>query len=418
MSPSSRRRLLGALHAAAALVVLAAVVAHVDRPLAPALTRVPSGAELFDSAFLARVRAYRTPRELVRLALLALTVAVPAWWALTGSGRRATARVRAWAGPGHPLRGAALLAVVIVVSLDVLSLPLVFWAGFVQDGAYGFRTQGLGGWARDWLVVRAPGWLGVALALPLLVAAVRRLPRAWPPLIGLAAGVLAAGLTLVAPLLLEPLWLHTTPLPPGEDRDAVEEVIARSGEPVDRILVGDASRRSTKANAYVSGLGGTRRVVLFDTLLDQAAPREVGIVVAHELAHDRHADIGRGVLLGAGGSVLAAYAIALLLGRAARDGRIPAPGDPSAVPLAALGLAVLMVLSLPVQSLLSRRAEAAADWTALELTADPDGFIAMQRTLADSHLADPSPPEWVRLLWYTHPTVAERIGLARQWAGR
>jgi len=195
-------------------------------------------------------------------------------------------------------------------------------------------------------------------------------------------------------------------------------VVARAQVPVDRILVGDASRRSTKANAYVSGLGGTRRVVLFDTLLARAAPEEIAVVVAHELAHDVHGDIARGVLLGAAGGVVSAYALAFALRRATAGGAVTGATDPRAVPLAVALLLLLTTLSLPLQSAVSRRAEAAADWAALELTRDPAAFAGMQRALATSHLSDPDPPGWEHWLWFTHPPAADRLALAAEWARR
>jgi len=410
--PAARRV---ALHIVAAAVVVAAGILLLNRPLAPT---VPSADvhQFFDAEYLARARTYRAPRDLVRLALLVLAVAVPAWWALTLTGRRATARIIDWVGPTHPLRAAALVGLVVVVSIDVLSAPLVWLIGFVQDGNYGFRTQGAAGWWRDWLVVRAPGWIGVVLVIPVALWVIRKVPRAWPPLLGLAAGGLAALLTVAAPLILEPLWLRTTPLPSGEVTQEVLRVARAAGEDIDQVEVGDASRRTTKANAYVSGLGGTRRIVLFDTLLEQFSAREIGVVVAHELGHDRHDDIARNVANAAAGAVLSAYALAWFL---KRRGFTAAPRETihaSAIPLVSLGLAVLMVVTLPLSAVISRRAEAAADWAALQVTNDPEGFAAMQVALAHSNLGDPDPPEWVRVLWYTHPTVVERLGLAQSRA--
>lgn len=418
MSRSWRDRLPAALHALAFLALAVGVIAQLDRPMAPAVPAAPPPEALFSPAFLARVRAYRDPRYLAGLAALLLTVAVPAWWAWSGRGRAWTDRVAARWGAHRPLRAAVALAVLALVSVDVALLPLRFWAGYVQEGQYGFRTQGLAGWARDWAVAHGPVWLGAAALTPLAVLLVRRLPRAWPAVLALTLGVLTALLTTLAPLLLEPLWLRTTPLEPGPARAAVQEVLDRADAPVDRILVADASRRTTKANAYVSGIGATRRVVLHDTLLAQAPPPQIAYVVAHELAHDRHGDIARGVWLGVAGGVVAVYAVAFALRAAASSGRITGPADPRAVPLALFVALALTVAALPVQSALSRRAESAADWTALALTRDPASFAATQRTLARSHLGDPAPPGWAQWLWQSHPSARERIGMAHAWADR
>ena len=410
------RRLLP--HALALLALLVGVALQFDRPFAPPLPAPPDTGELFPASFVARVRAYRDPRYPLALALLLVSLAVPAWWALSSRGRRLTARIAERCGPHRPLRAAAFLAVAILVSIDLVTLPGAFWSGYVQEGRFGFRTQGPAGWSRDWLVAHAPVWLGAALLACLASVVVRRFRHAWPAVLALSIGVLGAVLTTLAPILLEPLWLDTAPLGPGPVRDAVEEVLERADAPPARILVADASRRSTKANAYVSGLGATRRVVLFDTLLAQATPQEVALVVAHELAHDRHGDITRGVGLSVAGGVVAVYGVAAALRLASASGRITGPADPRAVPAAVLVALLLVTAGLPVQRAISRRAEAAADWGALELTRAPEDFARVQYTLAASHLADPDPPAWARWLWFTHPGPRERIGMAMAWAER
>jgi STE24 endopeptidase len=246
------------------------------------------------------------------------------------------------------------------------------------------------------------------------VVLIRRLPRAWPPVAGLAGAGLTALLIFAAPLVLEPLAYRFTPLPDGPVRDEVVRVLEAAGTQVDELLVADASRRTTKQNAYVSGLGGTRRVVLFDTLVQGRSAEEVGVVLAHELGHDRNRDLARNALFGAAGSVTAAYALAGALALARRRGLTGV--SPRGVAAVVAALALLQAASLPAQSWLSRRAEAAADYVALELTREPDVFEAMQRGLAEANLGDPAPPSWAYSLWWTHPTTTERIAMARAWA--
>jgi len=398
------------------------VGAQLLRPLAPDLGPVPDPTAYFDPAFLARVEAYRAPARAAAVARVMLGVAVPLLVAGTGPGRRWTARVVERVGPARPARAAAVVALAVLVLTDVVTLPVSFWSGFVHEGAWGFRTQGLGGWARDWLVSRAPGWAAIAAAVGGGVVLVRRAPRAWPAVAGLAGAALTVVAVFVAPLVIEPLTADLAPLGDGPVRREVERVLDRAGEQVDTLLVADASRRTTKENAYVSGLGATRRVVLHDTLLASRSPEEVGAVLAHELAHDRNGDLSRGVAAGAAGAVVLAYAAAALLRRRAR--RAPASSGPAAVanpravPAVLALVAALTVASLPVQTLLSRRAEAAADWGALAVTGDPATFADSMRGLAEGNYSDPSPPWFARLLWSSHPTptarlhMSERVGAA------
>lgn len=400
----------------AGAVAVAGVIAQIARPLAPSMGTVPSAASLFDAGFLERAAAYRGPLRVAGATQLAISVAVPVLIAATPSGRRLALRLAKAAGPDHPARGAALIAVAVVVATSLARLPLAFWAGYVHEGEWGFRTQGLGGWARDWVVGHGPAWLAAALLAGAATALYLRLPRAWPLAFGLGGTALSALLIVIAPLVLEPLEFRFTPLPPGPVRQEVERVLDRAGADVAHLLVADASRRTTKENAYVSGLGATRRVVLYDTLIANRPVAEIGQVLAHELGHDRNRDLHRSVLLSGTGAVLAAYGLAAAL----RHRRVPAAGlaDPRVLVAVITALAVAAVVSLPLSNWVSRRAEAAADAAALEYTDDPPTFVAMQRALAVTNLSQPDPPGWVQFLWGSHPSAVERIGLGLGWENR
>jgi STE24 endopeptidase len=319
-------------------------------------------------------------------------------------------------GAAWPARAATAVVLAVVVAVDLLVLPLSFWAGYVHEGAWGFRTSGAAGWAYDWAVATVPAWIAVAFVVLVGYALVRRLPRAWPPVAGLAAAGATALVVFAAPLLLEPLQFRMTDLGPGPVRDAVTAVVDRSGQRVDRILVADASRRTTKHNAYLSGLGTTRRVVLYDTLVEARPPGEVAVILAHELGHQRNGDLPRGALFGGAGVVAVAYVLALLVRRRSAAGLQRGQADPRAAAVLLAVVAVLNVVSLPVQSLASRRAEAAADLAALEFTRDPGTYVAMNLQLGRSNLSNPAPPSWVRLLWSTHPPTAHRVTLGEWWA--
>jgi STE24 endopeptidase len=173
------------------------------------------------------------------------------------------------------------------------------------------------------------------------------------------------------------------------------------------VLVADASRRTTKVNAYVSGLGSTRRVVLFDTLLDAADRGAVRVVVAHELGHRRERHVAKLTLLAMAG---AAGAVALLW--AVLGTRV---ADPRALPEALLLLMALELAGLPAGSWLSRRFERAADRCSLELTEDPAAFARAHAELARRNLADLEPPELAYVLLFSHPTPPERLAAGRAW---
>lgn len=413
-------RTLAPWHAAVVALVVAGAAAQVLRPLAPETGPALDAATWFDPGHLARVEAYRTPRYAWSLVSLLVRVALPCLVAFTPAGRRLVGALVARAGAHRRGRAATAVVLGVLVATDLVLLPIAFWSGYVHEGAFGFRTQGLGGWAYDWLLARVPTWVAAAVLVPAGYALARRLPRAWPPVAALAAAALGALAVLATPLVLEPLRFDTEPLPDGPVRAEVERVLARAGEEVDGILVADASRRTTKTNAYVSGLGPTRRVVLYDTLVASQPAPEVGLILAHELGHRRHHDVARGTLAGAAGVAVLVYAIAAVLRRRSAGGRQRGVADPAGAAVALAVVVVLNVGSLPLQQAISRRAEAAADHAALRISGDPDTFLAAKEALARSNLSDPDPPGWVYALWYSHPSVAERLTMgerARRAAG-
>lgn len=416
--PAPARRRPGPLplaHALAAAVVVAGIVAQVARPLAPDLGGAPPPSQWFDAAHLEQVRAYRDPLYAVGLAALALRLAVPSLAAFTRTGRRLVDAIVRRVGQRRVGRAAAAVVLAVVVATDVLVLPLSFWASYLHEGAFGFRTQGIGGWIYDWAVATVPAWLLVAGLAAAGYALAQRLPRAWPPLAGLSAAALTAVIVFAAPFVVELLTFRTEPVPEGALRDEVRRVLERSGEPIDEIVQADASRRTTKRNAYISGLAASRRVVLYDTLVNAHPPPEVGVILAHEIGHAQHRDLLRGTLFASAGVVLACYLLAAVARWRARAGHQAGLADPRA---AAVMLAVVVLASavtLPVQNAASRRAEAAADLAALRITGAPSVYVQVQEGLARANLSDPRPPRWVRHLWSTHPAPTARLEMGRRW---
>ncbi|MFI1524576.1 M48 family metalloprotease [Kitasatospora cineracea] len=282
---------------------------------------------------------------------------------------------------------------------------------------YGLVTQGWGGWAVD--VLRGTA-VTLALFLPPalgLYALIGWSPGRWWVPGAMGAALLAVALSFLHPLVLEPLFNRFTPLAEGELRTALLGLARRDGIAVREVLVADASRRTTALNAYVSGFGPTRRIVVYDTLLTTAEPREVELVAAHELGHVKHRDVATGTALGALGAAVAVPVLAALLAwRPLLDAAGAADAqDPRSLPLLAALAALLGALTVPAQCAASRRIETRADRHALELTDDAEQFIAMQRRLAVTNVADPYPPRAVELLLATHPSTGRRIAAARAW---
>jgi len=340
------------------------------------------------------VRRYHRPRYIALIADLAVAVAVPAVLALVRP---------------HPdwawWLAAPLLALGVVWASAFVRLPIDVWRGWVHERRFGFSTQRLGGFLGDWAKGQAVGGALVGTAFLGLVALARWLPDGWPLVAAPLAALAVALLGFVAPIVLEPLFNRFEPLGDGELAAELRSLAERARVPVRDVLVADASRRTRKVNAYVSGLGATRRVVVFDTLLGRMGTAELHVVVAHELGHRRFRHPAKGTLLGMAGAVGAVAVLWLVLGEDA--------AEPASAPLAILVATLLVLAATPPLAALSRRWERACDLFALELTRDLQAFVAAFETLADANLADPDPPRVLYLLLFTHPTVPERIRAAR-----
>lgn len=289
------------------------------------------------------------------------------------------------------------------------------------------RTYGLStlNW-RSWLVERlqhfAIGASLTGIGLALLVLCARIFGQRWWVAGGAGAALFVIVLSFGYPLVVEPIFNKFTPMSASPLREELMAMAARDGVPVKQILIADASRRTTALNAYVSGFGATRRIVLYDVLLTSASPSEVKLVVAHELGHAKANDVGRYTLVGALSAALGVALIALLLGwrplliRAGLKPTSNALADPRSVALVLAIITLLTLLQQPISSLLSRSIEARADVHALGLTHDANAFVAMQRALSISNLSDPKPNELIFWLFATHPTPPQRIAIARAWA--
>jgi STE24 endopeptidase len=307
----------------------------------------------------------------------------------------------------QPLRGTGWwaaspgFAALALACSAAIQLPLRLWLGLVRERRWGLSTQTAAGWAAD----QAKGLgIGVVVGAVLelgLVGFVRASPRLWPVWAATSLAAAIPLLALLAPLLIEPLFNRFSPL---DDQSLAEELAtlaAAARVPVQAILVADASRRTTRSNAYVSGLGPSRRLVVYDTLLERASPDELRVVVAHELAHRRERHVLKGTLLGMAGAVVVVLVVWAALGDRA--------ADPRNAPLVfLLGVAVELAALAP-GNIVSRRWERTADRLSLALTHDLDAFERVHRDLARSNRSDLAPSPALYALLFSHPTAPERI---------
>ena len=367
------------------------------------------GSQVFTPVELARASRYSSHARHLGWASLAVSLLVALLLGLTRAGAAMTRRLR---GPWWW----RVLATTLVV---LLAGVLVTWpfALALREHAlhYGLTHQSLGGWWQDQATSLLVTWVFAGVTALLVVGTARRSPQRWPLWTALAGAVLTVLGSWVYPVVVEPLFNHFTSLPNGQLRSRIMALARTEGVPVTDVLVADASRRTTTLNAYVSGFGGTRRVVLYDNLVRDVPQRETLVVVAHELGHARNHDVLLGTALGAAGVVLGSGVMGLALGRR-RLLRLAGADDPGGPEVVALVLALVAVGSLlasPVQNTVSRAVEARADRSSLQATGDYAGFEKMQVQLAVRSLSDDSPPEWSQFWFGSHPTTLQRLGIAR-----
>jgi STE24 endopeptidase len=306
--------------------------------------------------------------------------------------------------------GGALTAAGLSLALSVPSLPLRAIARR-RAMAVGLDTQTWSAWTADLAKASVIEVALTAVAGAAVVTGTRRYPRTWWAPV--AAGSIGFGglLTALAPVVLDPMFNDFDALAEGQTRADVLALAADAGVTVGDVYSVDASRRTTAANAYVTGLGPTKRVVLYDTLLDRYNRDEIRQVVAHELGHVRHRDVPRNVLYAAIVAPAAALAVQRLSWQLSDE-----RGTPAALPALALAAALVTVPIGLIGNRMSRSVERRADHFSLELAGAPDAFVSFERTIALQNVADLDPPRWVTRLLASHPPTAERIGAAVAFA--
>lgn len=328
-----------------------------------------------------------------------------------------SAGLRTWAESisADPWLVVAFYAVALGAVYTLISLPLGFYSGYALPHRYGLSTQSLGGWASDTvkeLAISAVFGLG---AVEVLYWLLRTLPGWWWLVMATLAWLFMVAMAQLAPVLLMPLFYKFRPLEDAELGARLTRLAEGAGAKVRGVYVMDMSSRTTAANAMLTGLGRTRRIILADTLLSNYSHDEIETVLAHELAHHVHNDLPRG---------LAAEAVILLASMGAAslllDRGVPALGfrgidDVAALPLFIVAMMAVGMVAVPLGNFLTRRMERAADRYAIQTTGKPHAFRSVMLKLAGQNLAEAEPPRWVRVLFHSHPSIAERVAFAESY---
>lgn len=295
------------------------------------------------------------------------------------------------------------------LAAEIVTFPLGVYSGWHLPRKYDLSHETFRGWLTDLAKGSAIGGVIGLGVVELLYWGLRRLPEWWWLAGGAAYLLFSVVLSNLAPVLIMPLFNTFTPIEDAALRERMLRLAERAGTRVRGVFSMDFSRRTNTANAFVAGIGATRRIVLGDTLIANYTPEEVEVVMAHELGHHVHGDIWRGMAFDAAVTLVGLFVANLLLHAGADRFGYRGVGDVAAFPLLALILSLFGLVTMPLTNGYSRARERAADAYALALTRNAPAFVTAMQRLANQNLAEMEPPAWVVWLLYSHPPLGERV---------
>src|SRR5512134_1876984 len=302
---------------------------------------------------------------------------------------------------------------------SIINLPLSYYSGFVLPHRFGQSTQTLKDWVIDQvkgLAIGAP--IGLIL-LELLYLALRVTGSLWWLWAAIGMLVFTVLLSNLAPILIMPLFNKYIPL--GDEHkelaDRLLDLARRANTKVKGVFKFDMSKRTKAANAALTGIGNTRRIVLGDTLINEFSTDEIETVLAHELGHHVHRDIPFLIAFGTLSTTLSLYLASLALKWAVAYFGFSGPADVAAFPALGLIFGAYGLVTMPIDNAVSRWRERMADDYALQATGKKEAFASAFTRLANQNLGEVDPEKWVVFLFYSHPPLGERIAKARRWKG-
>lgn len=355
----------------------------------------------------------RVRRRLWALNLFVGTVYLVAWVVFNWGAETLTFLRGFWTPPTSV--EVLFVAFALGLPIGILTLPLSYYSGYHLPHRFGLSTQTFRGWISDQV---KGALISAVIGVPLLVglyAMIEVTGETWWFWAAAGTTLVTVVLAILAPVVLMPIFNKFTPL--DEDRrelvDRLLALAARAGTTVSGVYSFDMSRRTSAANAAITGLGKTRRIILGDTLLNEFSTDEIETVLAHELGHHVHRDIPLQLVLQTGFNFLAFFLLALIFAGVTPILKIQSAADPAGLPLIGLLFSMLNLVSMPIVNGLSRWRESMADDFALEMTKNPRAFKGAMTRLANQNLSEVDPEPWVVFLLYSHPPLRDRIQRAK-----
>lgn len=370
----------------------------------------PETWQYFSTDQVERGRAYSQGSRLCFIGSYLTQLCFLLWLVFSGQALAFSGWTCKWAR-GNYWADLLLFFLLLWLILRLLNLPFTLFSSYYWQHHWGFAMQTLGAWWLDYLKSAAIDLLLSTSGVLLLFWVIRHFPTTWWLYSATCMSVLIAIQIFLSPLLITPLFNHFAPVQDQTIETMVEELSSKAGIPIDQILLMDASRRTTKSNAYFAGLGHTKQIVLYDNLLYNYPQDEVKAVIAHEMAHWRKGHIVQGLGL----CVMAIFLLCRLFFALLED-MFPALGAPYPVHAWAiifLLFSLIFFVSSPLQGYISQTMEKEADEVAVLLTNDIPAAVRLQVNIATKNASDVSPPPVIQ--WFSsHPSPLTRIELIQK----
>ena len=359
----------------------------------------PETLKYFSSDFLSRASAY------VRTSITLSIISRVLTWAVMGIVLFIIWKYFSTGARMNVLIAAGYITLFYIV-LSIILLPLSFYRGYTIEHQFGQSVQTVGMWFSDYgkskaidIVISIGGMTGIYALLVYV-------PKYWWLI---AASVMAVFIIIAVylyPVLIDPLFYKFKKLDDNKLQEEILGITEKAGIEVKDILVADASRRTVKANAYFTGVGNTRRIVLYDNLIDNFSNEEILNVIAHEAGHWKYSHVLKSVGMSIIGGFIGFFLLGLIFSRTGLK------GDIRAVFILILITALVTFLMLPFQNMISRYFEKQTDEIALEITKGYDAQIVLMTRLAESNLSNVDPHPVIKYILYSHPPIMERIRYA------
>lgn len=366
-----------------------------------------------DAVSLPNAGRYQRVKLTMSIVSMTLNVVIPLVFLLSGGSEAIRNLVEGWTTSSALI--VVLYLLVTGVGFQLIEFPFEVYSGFIVEKQFGLSKVSIGSWLYDWL----KGTLLQSVLLVVLISGMYWLLRSQPDLWWLWAAIGATILVIIlmalVPVLLLPLFYKFEPIPEGELKDRLFALADQIGTHVQGIYVWHLGDKTSKANAAVTGWGRTRRIIISDTLIDSNTIEEIEVVMAHELGHHVRWDVWKMLAVSTALIFISFFVIDLALTAWIDTLGLREIDDIAGLPLVLIVGAGVSLVALPVSNWLSRKAETAADFYALNLTGMRDEFISAMNKLGDQNLSQKSPNAVVELLFHSHPSIQHRIDRANAW---